>query len=347
MAQKIYPTKTGYIIDEAKNWGKGGHIQGITQVGEKYTILSSSEDTKELILASGDGDRKTAVRVYSLPGPGRYEHAGGIDTLKVNGGWMIVVPVWAKDTEDRGAIILYFFPENFSDKNNKDPGLVCRHIQPLKGVKAYAAGIAQKDNGVVIAVMIDWVEKEGSLIDGDGKKVLFLQCDNLNGIGAYKNLGTWNADHVPISKRRELGWKPDTNWGCYPNSISLINHRDKIYFVGLHGSESGWGKDWVDIYSVDLGEKTDNKCLTKKQNFHAICNHPSFRWGGSAWIQNEKVEILAVERDVQDNYLVRYDKFCLNINPIDQQEINPTVNLDGSENPIPEDNITVGELEIR
>lgn len=323
MAHKIYPTETGYVVDETVKWyiSSEKHIQGITQMG-KYTVLSSSDDDRALILACGAGNRKKVVFTQALPKG--YKHAGGIDTINAYDAlestwrWRIVVPVLSED-EDNSAILHYFlFQKNGVHK------LELRRITELNGAKAYAVGIAKNGNSVVMAVVID----------EDGKKVQFLTCDGPNRDGNYQLLGdAWDAKKVSEKEREQKQWKPDPNWGHYSNGISLINHGKQIYFVGLNGPTkkiagvdigAGQGQDWVDIYNVDLETKDIKNRLIKKQNFHAICNAPSFRWGGNARVQNGMVEILAVERNVhkndfQRNFYVKYDKFCLDIDPREDQ----------------------------
>lgn len=299
------------------------HIQGIVQAGDKYTVLSSSAKGKELILAYNS--EKKIVQVKSLPE--NYEHAGGIDALEVTGGWMIAVPVWSKDdvTDHKGAIIFYFLSQAQEERNQ--PELEYKGLQQIKNAKAYAVGIAPMgNNGVVMAVMID---KEGN-------KVLFSTCTVSNGLGGYSELGkVWKAKNA-----NRDNWEPDKNWGSYPNSISLIEHDGQIYFVGMHNTNSqGMGKDWIDLYRVNLDEKADdNERLIKVDNAHVRCDDaeikidinllpvvseekmaksflgPSFRWGGSAKMQNGILEVIAVERNFF-NYQAKYNKFCFKIDP--------------------------------
>lgn len=299
MTTKIYPSETGRVVNNGFDlsglnniFSPHIHIQGIAQAGDEYTILSTNKEEKELILAHGSGNQKKVVLVQGLNKG--YEHAGGIGVLEVKNGWRIVVPVWSKDSDKRSAIIHYIFSEQ-----NGDPKLTCCHITKLKGKKAYAAGIARTldKKSVVIAVVVE----------NDGKKVQFLKCDDPNGKGAYKKCGkVWKKKNADTD-----GWI-DPNWGKHRNSISLIKYGGQIYFVGMHNTgKFAEGDDRVDIYKVNLKNKN---WLTKTQKFHAICNEPpSFCWGGSARIHNGKVEILVVEKNVQENAFVKYDKFYLDI----------------------------------
>lgn len=285
------------------------HIQGIAQLGGEYTVLSSSVNDKALLLAY----QKKIMQVKCLPK--EYDHAGGLDALEVkNGenGWMIAVPVYKVGQDgDKGAILRYFLPDGKGDKARLTD---CKEIISLP-IKAYAAGIARNGNGVVIAVVIE----------DEGGKVQFWTCENLNGQGKYNKLSEWDKRQVPKNERED--WEPDKKWGGYRNSISLINHGKhgkKICFVGLNGQTWGmFGKDWVDIYSVDLYEHAVNKQLIKKDKKHVKCDGvgafdgPSFCWGGSARIDNKKVEILAVGCSVHDNRLIKYNKF-----EIDMKNIN-------------------------
>ena len=307
------------------------HIQGVAQLGDKYTVLSSSAKGKELILAY-NSENKKIVQVKSLPE--NYEHAGGIDALEVKDGWMIAVPVWSTDSLQghKSAIIFYFLPQAQGERNQ--PELEYKGLQKITNEKAYAVGIApMENNGVVMAVVID----------DKGNKVLFATCTVPNGLGGYSELGkVWDEKNA-----NKNGWKPDENWGGYPNSISLINHDEQIYFVGMHNTNNrGTGKDWVDLYRVNLKKNTDdNERLVKVGNAHVKCDlaeieididflpivseekmaksffGPSFRWGGNARIQSDTtnttngiLEVLALERNFFNNK-AKYNKFCLKINP--------------------------------
>lgn len=319
----IDPNETGYILNQDKKFDLSGissvykesHIQGIAQLGKKYIVLSTSKKKKELILAYDSGKKKI-LQVKDLPN--EYEHAGGLGVLDVGNKWMIVVPVYKVDQDhgDKGAILRYFL----SKKGQEQAKLKCCGKVIDLSSKAYAAGIARNGNSVVIAVVVD----------GDGNKVQFWTCDDPNGLGNYNPLGdVWNARKVDDKKRQKLGWKPDKKWGKYPNSISLIEHGEQIYFVGMHNGKWGIGKDWVDIYLVN--QKAGNSWLIKVDNAHVKCNGavidgPSFRWGGNARIQNGILEVLAVERYFSISPLgcnqIMYNKFCFNIIPANH--LNPT-----------------------
>ena len=287
------------------------HIQGIAQLGNKYTVLSTSVDNKELLLAYQNG----IEQVKSLPD--QYKHAGGLGILDVkndeNGknGWIIVVPVYKvnQDQGDKGAILRYFFPKGEGDEVElPDP----KKIISLP-TKAYAAGIVRtQDNGVVIAVVVD----------SDGNRVQFWKCEDSEGQGSYKKLAVWDESEVSKKKRKKLRWI-DEKWGGYPNSISLIEHGGQIYFVGMHLDgvlkDIGIGKDWVDIYEVNLDNSVQLKKKVKKQ---VKCtpitggeiDGPSFRWGGNARMQNQILEVLAVGYSVHGNDSIEYNKFCFNMN---------------------------------
>ena len=296
-------SETGHIVDIGNDWNmNGGHIQGIAQAG-KYTVLSSD---KALFLAHGaSGYPKNLQKIVSVQTlPNKYEHAGGIDVLQNNNQWWIVVPVWSKESHEKSAILHYLL----SLRNGNRVSLKKKGVLSINGARAYAVGIAQTSEEIVMAVVID----------NEGNKVLFLKNEpNLGDNGfydKYQQLGDiWDARNT-VGARYE--WKPDKNWGSYPNSISLIVYQEQIYFVGMHNTLSGKGHDWVDIYSVNRNKDAGDVQLIKKQNAHAICKHgPSFRWGGNAQIlRNKKIEILAVERNVQKDCLARYNKFHLDLN---------------------------------
>ena len=81
------------------------HIQGIAEVGDEYIVLSTSANDKALILIH----KKKIVHIEPLLEG--YEHAGGIDVLATDNGWLIAVPAWAKDSDEAGAICFYFLSQ--------------------------------------------------------------------------------------------------------------------------------------------------------------------------------------------------------------------------------------------
>ena len=298
----IKPSEIGCIVNNNFDLS-GGHLQGIAQLGNRYTVLSS---TIKLLLAYKFGNKQKVVQVKSLLD--QYEHVGGIDTLELNNKWMIVVPVWKGD---KGAILRYYLPKGEGDQAQLQD---CKKIISLP-TRAYAAGIVRmQNNGVVIAVVVD----------SDGNRVQFWKCKDSEGQGSYNKLDVWDESEVSKKKRKKLRWI-DEKWGGYPDSISLIKHGGQIYFVGMHldgvFKDIGIGEDWIDIYSVDLSPSTDNtKRLIKKFKKHVVCeaqsgvvDDPSFRWGGSARIHNKKIEVLAVGYRAHDNRLIEYNKFKIDI----------------------------------
>ena len=289
---EIHPNESGNIINQKVPWYLIWYrFQSIAQAG-KYTVLSTSKNSKALIFALGEGNQKNAVAMESLPA--RFEHAGGIGVLKISTeGWIIAVPVWDKSSDNEGAILHYFLPQKGGLQS-----IECIGITEVSGTRVYAVGITQYQNSVLIA----------AVIDDKGKKIAFLTSEDSNGDCGYRQLGdVWNAE-TAIRGR----WHPDKNWGPYRNSISLINCGHRVYLAGMRNGWAGFGKDSVDIYDVNLDENANDRRLIKKQHFRANCDKPSFRWGATAGIHNGSFEILTVERNFKNR--VRYDKFRLNFN---------------------------------
>ena len=304
---RIHPTSTGTVFNRTNEWSMSidEHIQGIAQAGEEYVILSSSKNEKGLILAHYGGGDKEVVNYEYIPK--EYNHAGGIDVLETEGGWRIIVPVFEAESSDddnsNSAILHYFL-----NKQDKYHDLTLRRITKLKDIKACAAGVTEiKDNGERKVLI--------SVVNDTGKVVKFLECQNPDkeGEGKYDSTDEWiNAD--------------EEDWRGYSNSISLINYKEAVYFIGMHNEQTrvermtsrnlGYGKDLIDIFKIS---KNTNWKREKVAEFHATCNAPSFRWGGSAQVIKDKIEILAVERDIQQNNndnnrsYVRYDKFGIKI----------------------------------
>ena len=221
------------------------HIQGIVQMDE-YIVLSTSANDKALILIHKD----KIVDVKDLPQG--YEHAGGLDALCFENSennenekvWMTVVPVYKGD---QGAILRYVLSKN-------ENSMKLEYYGEIKlNTKAYAAGIAQKGDSVVIAVVI---HKEGT-------DVRFFMCSN-------NEIQIKNKPFQMLFDRADTKqWEPDNG---YPNSISLINHPNgAIYFVGMYVvGVWGIGEDRVDIY--ELVEENNSHKIRRIGNAHVKCD---------------------------------------------------------------------------
>ena len=296
------------------------HIQGIVQMDE-YIVLSTSANDKALILIHKD----KIVDVKDLPQG--YEHAGGLDALCFENSennenekvWMIVVPVYKGD---QGAILRYVLSENENSMELKYYGKV------ELNTKAYAVGIAQKGDRVVIA----------AVIHNEGKDVRFFMCCN-NEIQEKNKKFKVSFSSTDTKER----WTPDNG---YPNSISLISHPDgAIYFVGMYVvGEWGIGEDRVDIY--ELVEENNSHKIRRIGNAHVKCDDekidlplpwwlptslpksslgPSFRWGGHTRIDGEILQVLAVGRNIVNNEVL-YNKFYFTIDKNEDKSTNPSPN---------------------
>lgn len=110
-------------------------------------------------------------------------------------------------------------------------------------------------------------------------------------------------------KNQRYGWV-DQNWGDYTNGISLLATKDgKLYLVGFNRS---WGRDFADLYRLELDNDGEQPLLTKIAKLHVKCvkrrfyvpfwTGPSFRWGGSAFVTQEgRIRFFACERNIHDH----------------------------------------------
>lgn len=122
----------------------------------------------------------------------------------------------------------------------------------------------------------------------------------------FERVASWNAKNV--SKAARASWRPDKKWGGYGNNISLLaDDAGKVYFLGMH--KTGFlffdflGRDYADLYLLDLDTISEDKRLTKLDNLHVRCHDgTSFRWGASvSVVADDRFRIYVCERNVMQN----------------------------------------------
>jgi hypothetical protein len=95
---------------------------------------------------------------------------------------------------------------------------------------------------------------------------------------------------------------PKKDWNGYANNISLVSDsKGNIYFLGFYNtSELGTGKNYVDLYRMDLSQPED-KIFIRLSRIRAKTDKGSFRFGGSASVVGtDSLEIYACERNVNE-----------------------------------------------
>lgn len=95
---------------------------------------------------------------------------------------------------------------------------------------------------------------------------------------------------------------PKKDWNGYANNISLLSDtKGNIYFFGFYNSSQlGTGKNYVDLYHMDLSQPED-KIFRRLGRIRAKTDKGSFRFGGSASvIGTDALEIYACKKNVND-----------------------------------------------
>ena len=271
-----------------------GHLQGVA-IQDNHAIITGSMKGGFIALFKGEGKEFSLLTLRSVQG---YKHAGGVQTI----GSYFVVPV---EDEETSEIRFYTHDENIEYEER---------LTLKRDKQAGAVGITNCTVGdnefYILAVCgnreIDFYRSKSNIPLSDDS----FSFDP-------KPFYTWNKEM--ITKKHREDWVPDKKWRKYSNSISLIaDDSGNVYLIGLR--RSGFmpfflGKDYVEVYHLNLNELEEKK-LKKIAQFHVTCkNGTSFRWGGSALVtRDNKIKLYACERNVKRKGKKRIRVNCLNGN---------------------------------
>ncbi len=260
---KSIPDEAGFPVSK-------GHLQGVAIRDSVATVTTSARDGF-ILTSNQNGVEPNFAFQESKPVPD-FDHPGGIQTI----GSYVVVPAY----KDRTTEVQFY-----------------KNIQELKKIERPFIRLNKRVYSVGIA---DAADKDGDFY------LLALGVDNKGKVfDFYRSESKYPLDHEKCEFEFLTSWTFKKEG--YPNSISLLaDEANNLYFLGLHTTgrfaDLGWGKDWADLYQIDLQDPEQNM-LKKIANFHAICHKgPAFRWGGSARVTSDTtMSIFACERNVKKN----------------------------------------------
>ena len=256
----------------------GGHLQGIQKTYSRDYILSGSSNEKAyFLIVDGSSLEACSVQDISISG---LKHAGGFQMI---GDYCVVGLENDKKGPSLIALFLYDSNKNISHKRN----VALKYGVDDGSGTAGAVGIVNYEHGFMLLVgswdcnKVDIYCASGSIESSDCR--FYLQ-------------GTWDK-----SKADRNNWI-DKNWGKYQSINMVKQNNGDIYFFAFN--RSGVGKDYLDLYQLDLDSIKDQKLETafkKVSNRHMICKKgASFRYSGGINIQSNYLSVLASERDLHD-----------------------------------------------
>ncbi len=265
----------------------GGHIQGIQ-------LKLDPDKERYLAFLSHDSNRLGYVVVVSFPRSGahlgqvlhvhqfeagRLRHAGGIQLLDD----ILAVGLEDNWSKDRSEIQFWNTadPVNWTQLDH----LTIRRRGRPKDKTAGAVGIIRHDSHVVVAVA-NW----------DSRAIDFYQSStpDLNDSHCrFDVMGRWSVNSADTST-----WQPDKLFASY-QAINLVGQSDgAVFLLGFH--QRALGRDYVDLYSVDLSVKSTpslHKIFAQKIK---LSNDNHFKYGGGVSIQQNTMWFLSTERSLKN-----------------------------------------------
>lgn len=238
------------------------HIQGVQRLQKSFI-----EEGNWYVFSSSDDDyaklafvNDDTLQVEKVKHlDNERKHAGGIDTYEN----ILAVPC-----ENDDSSIIYLLDVSSPTESRE----LCSIDRP--GLKASAAGIARLlDNRYLVAVIIQ-----------SEYKMQFYKSKTTDITGGFD---------API----EVDLK-DKAHNKYEN-INLITQQDgKVFMVGTHSTTQTGGRDWADLFTVDVNFNNATVKINYESHKHYYCPGSStFEGGAGIYITGEnKLSMYAVRR---------------------------------------------------
>lgn len=241
---------------------RGGHFQGVQLLpgNDDRFVLSSSSDEEAYLLPGnirlgGDCDGRAGAPVTLARRP--LKHAGGCQV------WGDVLAVGVEDDADQDRSEVHFWDLRARSSPRQLRALTIERSGPRQRSTAGAVGISVVGEQLVLAVGT-W---NCDSIDFYTAPVDALATES----GAFVFWRTWLRREADRSK-----WAVDSNFGRYQTLNLVTQSDDRLFMIGFHRDN---GRDWMDLYEVDLRpgapasrllRKVDNKHMTcrDRANFH-------------------------------------------------------------------------------
>jgi len=264
------------------------HLQGIAirkdGRGRPHAYLTTNAEGGKIVIARNEPDGKNYIVEEEPVGFDKKNiHPGGIQII----GHYLVIPIFNKEYS------------GIEIRDLNDGLSVIKEFRMDR--RAYSVGIATtSDNKGEFYVMAVVTHSEARRVD------------------IYRTPSNLKLSHPSCFFELKCIYRPGPivkdlkkNWNNYSNGISLLSDKkNNLYFLGFYKTSLVGGKDYADLYHLDLKQPED-KLFKRLSRFHAKCNDgPAFRWGASASVLgDDTLEIYACEKNVQNKTIIRKDMF--------------------------------------
>jgi hypothetical protein len=285
----------------------------------KVALIISSDSGPQLPIG---GVRKHIQGIAIRKGTSSHSHA--FITTNAKGGKIIT----ARSTPDGENYIVEKEPVGFDKKNIHPGGIqIIGHYLVIPIYNKEYSGVEIRDINDGLSVIKEFRTDRrpycvGIATTSDDKGEFYVMAVVTDSKGRRVNIYRTpsNLKLKDPSCFFELHWiykpgpivnDPKKDWNGYPNNISLLSDKkNNLYFLGFYKTELVGGKDYADLYHLDLKQPED-KLFKRLSRFHAKCNDgPAFRWGASAFVLgDDTLKIYACEKNVQNKTTIRKDMF--------------------------------------
>ena len=263
----------------------GGHFQGIQRMVDKafaspksreqeVLVLTSSSDEQAYFVPCAMADDGLSGRAFSpvTMAMSPLRHAGGCQSF----GNFLVAGIEDNDTNRVSEVQFWDF--------TRYPTQIIPMTIPRSGKEkvstAGAVGLTSFNNGAVLAV---------GTYDSDTIDFYVSDGDPFGGSPLTLRL-TWVT-----SQANKTNWS-DQNFLTYQNLNLLTQVGNNLFMVGFQRSG---GKDFMDLYSLDVTVVDPNDALTKVASQHMFCTDGcTFHYGGGLHaLSADRFEVYAVNGD--------------------------------------------------
>ena len=269
---------------------EGGHLQGVGLVDIRTLAISTSghDEARVLFVAwderigSGTGSIVGELVVGTIP----LDHGGG---LQIADG-VLAVGTEDNDDKDRSRVVFHDVTEAPASTelahlafDRPGPGQAAEHKRWTAG----AVGMGLVGNSYLLVVG-SWGSDELDFYRSTGPDLRDPTC-------RFRHVADWSEDDA------DTGTWIDDNWASYESLNLIIGTDDRVFLIG--GNRSN-GRDWIDLYEVDLDAPRSIR-LTKLAKRHLTCRDgASFRWSGGIATDGTVLHAVTTERDLHNRTTV-------------------------------------------
>jgi hypothetical protein len=281
--------KTLHIQQNGFTAPKGGHIQGVQQLGKRYLVVSgSSNDKAYFFIAKMNGQRlskkgKIIKMVYindDFPSM-RHNHASGIQIMDN----ILIIGTEGGGDPIKSSLVFY----DLSDPMN--PKALKQKINRQQDT-AGAIGICTYNNKIIIAAG-GW---DSDRVDIYKSNQSSFEHPDLE----FSLLKTWQTKHKNISD-----WATGS-WGTY-QSLNFVKENDQdLFLVGFY--QDAFKQSWAELYEVNLKNNPTDIFKKIKSRLMVGQEDTSFKNGGGLFFNDtqKRIRLFATARNWHPQIKISY-----------------------------------------